>query len=129
MSPHSPQGKEKPSGLGWAGDTYRAIEINRTEYYLDMPNSSIVEAMRIEFENTPLTTTMHWNGEEFVEHETGSVTHDVYSKGASTKQKLAAISKLPPPPNGAVRPTGLSRMNKAHAMVGSFFLLVVGECQ
>jgi len=32
---------------------------------------------------------------ELVGHETGSVTHDVYSKGASTKQKLDAISKLP----------------------------------
>ncbi|WLH05718.1 site-specific integrase [Pseudomonas lurida] len=32
---------------------------------------------------------------ELVGHETGSVTHDVYSKGASTLQKLAAISKLP----------------------------------
>lgn len=32
---------------------------------------------------------------ELVGHETGSVTHDVYSKGASTNQKLAAISKLP----------------------------------
>lgn len=32
---------------------------------------------------------------ELVGHETGSVTHDVYSKGASTKQKLAAISELP----------------------------------
>lgn len=32
---------------------------------------------------------------ELVGHETGSVTHDVYSKGASTVQKLAAISKLP----------------------------------
>ena len=31
---------------------------------------------------------------ELVGHETGSVTHDVYSKGASTTQKLAAISKL-----------------------------------
>lgn len=33
---------------------------------------------------------------ELVGHETGSVTHDVYSKGASTAQKLEAISKLPP---------------------------------
>lgn len=32
---------------------------------------------------------------ELVGHETGSVTHDVYSKGGSTVQKLAAISKLP----------------------------------
>lgn len=32
---------------------------------------------------------------ELVGHETGSVTHDVYSKGASTAQKLAAISNLP----------------------------------
>ena len=32
---------------------------------------------------------------ELVGHETGSVTHDVYSKGASTAQKLAAISQLP----------------------------------
>ncbi len=32
---------------------------------------------------------------ELVGHETGSVTHDVYSKGASTTQKMAAISKLP----------------------------------
>lgn len=32
---------------------------------------------------------------ELVGHETGSVTHDVYSKGASTAQKFAAISKLP----------------------------------
>jgi integrase len=31
---------------------------------------------------------------ELVGHETGSVTHDVYSKGASAAQKLAAISKL-----------------------------------
>jgi integrase len=31
---------------------------------------------------------------ELVGHETGSVTHDVYSKGASTKQKLDAIAKL-----------------------------------
>lgn len=32
---------------------------------------------------------------ELVGHETGSVTHDVYSKGASTTQKLAAISSIP----------------------------------
>lgn len=32
---------------------------------------------------------------ELVGHETGSVTHDIYSKGASTKQKFKAISKLP----------------------------------
>ena len=32
---------------------------------------------------------------ELVGHDVGSVTHDVYSKGASTKQKLDAISKLP----------------------------------
>lgn len=32
---------------------------------------------------------------ELVGHETGSVTHDVYSKGATVKQKLDAISKLP----------------------------------
>ncbi|MBY8949470.1 site-specific integrase [Pseudomonas sp. SH10-3B] len=32
---------------------------------------------------------------ELVGHETGSVTHDVYSKGASAAQKLAAISRLP----------------------------------
>lgn len=31
---------------------------------------------------------------EMVGHKEGSVTHDVYSKGASTAQKLAAISKL-----------------------------------
>lgn len=31
---------------------------------------------------------------ELVGHETGSVTYDVYSKGASAAQKLAAISKL-----------------------------------
>ncbi|UVL15909.1 site-specific integrase [Pseudomonas atacamensis] len=31
---------------------------------------------------------------ELVGHETGSVMHDVYSKGSSTAQKLAAISKL-----------------------------------
>lgn len=36
---------------------------------------------------------------ELVGHETGSVTHDVYSKGASTKQKFDAISKLPTIPN------------------------------
>ncbi|MEX3772261.1 tyrosine-type recombinase/integrase [Pseudomonas sp. MYb118] len=32
---------------------------------------------------------------ELVGHETGSVTHDVYSKGASAAQKFAAISTLP----------------------------------
>lgn len=36
---------------------------------------------------------------ELVGHETGSVTHDVYSKGASTAQKLTAISKLPTLPD------------------------------
>ena len=38
-----------------ATETYRMIENNRTEHHLDMPNSSIVEAMRVEFENTPIT--------------------------------------------------------------------------
>lgn len=33
--------------------------------------------------------------QEIVGHITGSVTHDIYSKGASAAQKLAAISKLP----------------------------------
>lgn len=37
--------------------------------------------------------------QELIGHETGSVTHDVYSKGASTEQKLAAISKLPSLPD------------------------------
>lgn len=32
---------------------------------------------------------------ELTGHETHTVTHDVYSKGASIKQKLAAIKKLP----------------------------------
>lgn len=32
---------------------------------------------------------------ELVGHETGTVTFDVYSQGASARQKLAAISKLP----------------------------------
>jgi integrase len=32
---------------------------------------------------------------ELVGHETGTVTFDVYSQGASAAQKLAAISKLP----------------------------------
>lgn len=32
---------------------------------------------------------------ELAGHETGSVTHDVYSKGASAAQKLEGISKLP----------------------------------
>lgn len=32
---------------------------------------------------------------ELVGHETGSVTHDTYSKGATSKQKLEAITKLP----------------------------------
>ncbi|VVO59269.1 site-specific integrase [Pseudomonas fluorescens] len=32
---------------------------------------------------------------ELVGHETGTVTYDVYSQGASAAQKLAAISKLP----------------------------------
>lgn len=36
---------------------------------------------------------------ELIGHETGSVTHDVYSKGASTEQKFAAISKLPTLPD------------------------------
>lgn len=32
---------------------------------------------------------------EIVGHKTGSITHDIYSRGASTEQKLAAVSKLP----------------------------------
>jgi integrase len=32
---------------------------------------------------------------ELVGHETGSVTHDVYSKGATSEQKLLAVSKIP----------------------------------
>ena len=32
---------------------------------------------------------------ELVGHETGTVTYDIYSQGASATQKLAAISKIP----------------------------------
>ncbi|WP_337994468.1 tyrosine-type recombinase/integrase [Pseudomonas shahriarae] len=32
---------------------------------------------------------------ELVGHEEGNITHDTYSKCASTAQKLAAIKKLP----------------------------------
>lgn len=40
---------------------------------------------------------------ELVGHETGTVTFDVYSQGASAAQKLAAISKLPTLPRPTVR--------------------------
>ncbi|TRO31992.1 site-specific integrase [Pseudomonas putida] len=37
--------------------------------------------------------------QELIGHDSKSVTHTVYSKGASTEQKLAAISKLPSLPD------------------------------
>ncbi|WP_200626989.1 site-specific integrase [Pseudomonas sp. LAM2023] len=37
--------------------------------------------------------------QELIGHDSKSVTHSVYSKGASTEQKLLAISKLPVLPN------------------------------
>jgi len=37
--------------------------------------------------------------QELIGHDSKSVTHNVYSKGASTEQKLAAISKLPSLPD------------------------------
>ncbi|WP_324734070.1 recombinase family protein [Pseudomonas paeninsulae] len=50
-----------------ATETYRVIENNHTEHHLDMPNSKLVEAMIAEFENTPITQTLRWNGTEFIE--------------------------------------------------------------
>lgn len=52
------------------------------------------------FRNTVITGLVRVDvpdplAKELVGHREGSVTHDVYSKGASTAQKLAAISKLP----------------------------------
>jgi integrase len=52
------------------------------------------------FRNTVITGLVRIDvpdalAKELVGHREGSVTHDVYSKGASTAQKLAAISKLP----------------------------------
>ncbi|ANJ57425.1 integrase [Pseudomonas silesiensis] len=52
------------------------------------------------FRNTVITGLVRADvpdalAKEMVGHKEGSVTHDVYSKGASTAQKLAAISKLP----------------------------------
>jgi integrase len=52
------------------------------------------------FRNTVITNLVRVDvpdplAKELVGHREGSVTHDVYSKGASAKQKLSAISKLP----------------------------------
>jgi integrase len=52
------------------------------------------------FRNTLITNLVRADvpdalAKELVGHREGSVTHDVYSKGASALQKLAAISKLP----------------------------------
>jgi integrase len=47
----------------------------------------IIQLVRAEVQGTLIA--------ELVGHETGIVTFDVYSQGASTAQKLAAISKLP----------------------------------
>jgi len=48
-------------------ETYRVIENGRIEHHLDMPNSKKVAAAQAEFEATPITQTLRWNGEEFVE--------------------------------------------------------------
>jgi DNA invertase Pin-like site-specific DNA recombinase len=48
-------------------ETYRVIENNHTEHHLDMPNSKRVAAAIAEFEATPITQHLRWNGTEFVE--------------------------------------------------------------
>lgn len=50
-------------------ETYRVIENNHTEHHLDMPNSKRVAAAQAEFEATPITQHLRWNGEEFVEDD------------------------------------------------------------
>jgi len=54
-------------GSNRSTETYRVIENNHTEYHLDMPNSKRVAAAIVEFENTPITQHLRWNGTEFVE--------------------------------------------------------------
>ena len=48
-------------------ETYRVIENNHTEHHLDMPNSKRAAAAIAEFEATPITQNLRWNGTEFVE--------------------------------------------------------------
>ena len=54
-------------GANRVTETYKLLENSRVEYHIDLPNSRIVEAMRVEFENTPVTKTMHWDGEGWAE--------------------------------------------------------------
>jgi hypothetical protein len=54
-------------GSNRSTETYRVIENNHTEHQLDMPNSKRVAAAIVEFENTPITQHLRWNGSEFVE--------------------------------------------------------------
>lgn len=52
-------------------ETYRLTENNSVEHHLDMPNSKRGAALKTELENTPITQTLKWNGEEFIDVATG----------------------------------------------------------
>jgi len=54
-------------------ETYRLIENNSVEHHLDMPNSKRVAALQAEFESTPVTQELQWNGEAFIDVATGKV--------------------------------------------------------
>jgi DNA invertase Pin-like site-specific DNA recombinase len=54
-------------------ETYRVIENGRIEHHLDMPNSKRVAALQEEFESTPITQELQWNGKEFIDVATGLV--------------------------------------------------------
>ncbi|MDQ0121552.1 integrase [Pseudomonas lini] len=86
-SSHDHYGKRSHAISKAFGRLRTAAGFSRLHVFHSFRNTVITGLVRAEVPD-PLA-------KELVGHREGTVTHDVYSKGASTAQKLAAISKLP----------------------------------
>ncbi|WP_408598040.1 tyrosine-type recombinase/integrase [Pseudomonas sp. PLMAX] len=86
-SSHDHYGKRSHAISKAFGRLRTAAGFSRLHVFHSFRHTVVTELVRADV-STPLA-------KELVGHREGSVTHDVYSKGSSTAQKLAAISKLP----------------------------------
>lgn len=90
-SSSAPYGKRSHAASKAFGRLRTAAGFSKLHVFHSFRHTAVTELIRADVPD-PLA-------KELIGHETGSVTHDVYSKGASTEQKLAAISKLPALPD------------------------------
>jgi integrase len=86
-SSHDRYGKRSPAISKAFGRLRTEAGFSRLHVFHSFRHTVVTELVRADVPNAL--------AKEMVGHREGSVTHDVYSKGASTAQKLAAISKLP----------------------------------